>query len=114
MKSLLLILFTVFAFQMNAQEVVGDWNGVLSFQGTELRIVFHVTNQNGEFQSTMDSPDQNGFGIPTDKTTFENGKITILSNQIQMEYAAEIDKNGNLKGTFKQSGVTIPLVMTKK
>lgn len=114
MKNLLVILITVLAFQTNAQEIVGDWNGVLSFQGTDLRIVFHVTSQDGEFKSLMDSPDQGVTGIPTDKTTFEGGILKITSNQILMEYVAEIDENGILSGTFKQSGVSIPLKMTKK
>ena len=93
MKNLLVILLTVFAFQLNAQEVIGDWNGVLSYQGTDLRIAFHVTKQNGEYQSTMDRPDQGALGIPTDKTAFKDGKLTIMSIELQMEYVAEIDKS---------------------
>ena len=113
MKKLIMILLTLYAVQLNAQEVIGDWNGVLSYQGTELRVVFHVTNQNDEYQSTMDSPDQGASGIPTDITTFKDGKLTIMSTQLQMEYIAVLDENGNLKGTFNQGGVSIPLVMTK-
>ena len=108
-----MILFILFVFQMNAQEIIGDWNGVLSYQDTELRVIFHVTSQNGEYNAIMDSPDQNAYGIPTDKSTFENGKLTIMSMQLQMEYVAEIDDNGKLIGTFKQAGVSIPLEMSK-
>ena len=114
MKSLMMLLFTVLMFQMNAQDIVGDWKGKISYQGTELRVVFHVTGQNGKFQSTMDSPDQGATGIPTDQTTFEDGKLTIKAFNLAMEYTADLDSKGEtLTGTFNQSGIKLPLVMTK-
>ena len=45
-------------------------------------LVFHVTSQNGKYQSTMDSPDQGATGIPMDETTFENGKLKLVSNAL--------------------------------
>lgn len=114
MKVLMTFLVALLAFQSNAQDIVGDWNGKLSFQGTELRIVFHVTSQDGNYMATMDSPDQGAAGIPTEKVTYENGKLTIKSSDIMMEYIATLDANGEtLKGTFNQAGVSIPLEMTK-
>ena len=64
MRGLLIMLFTVFMFQVNAQSVTGDWQGKLSYEGVELRVVFHITGQSGNFQTTMDSPDQDATGIP--------------------------------------------------
>lgn len=114
MKSLIMILIAVLTFQMNAQDVVGDWNGVLSYQETALRVVFHITSQNGDYISTMDSPDQGATGIPMEKTTFVDGKLTIKASELLMEYTAKLDEKGELlKGTFNQSEVSIPLVMTK-
>ncbi len=117
MKSLGIILFAVLSFQINtqAQDIVGDWNGLLTFQETTLRIVFHVESQNGNYTTTMDSPDQGATGIPVETTTFEDGKLTIKSIGLGIEYTAELDEKGeSLKGTFNQAGVSIPLVMTKK
>jgi hypothetical protein len=114
MKSLIMIFIAVLTFQMNAQDIVGDWNGELSYQETTLRVVFHVTGQNGKYSSTMDSPDQGAAGVAMEKTTFEDGKLTIKASVLQMEYTAELDDKGeSLKGIFKQGGVSIPLDMTK-
>lgn len=114
MKGLIIFIFTVLMFQMNAQDIVGEWHGKISFQGVELRLVFHVTNLNGEFQTTMDSPDQGATGIATDKTIFENGKLTIEASALGMQYTAVLDEKGEmLKGTFNQQGVSLPLDMTK-
>jgi hypothetical protein len=116
MKSLIIVLIAVLSFQINtqAQDIVGDWNGLLTYQETTLRIVFHVASQNGNYITTMDSPDQGATGIFMEITTFEDGKLTIKSSGLQMEYTAELDEKGeSLKGTFNQAGVTIPLVVSK-
>lgn len=73
MKKVVLLIFAMLSFQLNAQEIIGDWNGVLNVQGTNLRIVFHVTGEEGAYQSTLDSPDQGAYGIQMDETTYENG-----------------------------------------
>ncbi len=113
MKNIILFLFIV-TVQLNAQDIIGQWHGKINFQGVELRVVFHITENNGTYQSTMDSPDQNAAGIATDKTIFENGKLTIEANAIQMKYTAELDSvEKSLKGTFNQAGLSLPLVMTK-
>jgi hypothetical protein len=114
MKGLVVLFLTVLMLQINAQDLVGDWHGKISFQGTELRIVFHITSQNGELQTTMDSPDQGAAGIATDKTSFENGHLTIEANALGMQYTAVLDEKGTmLKGTFNQQGISLPLNMTK-
>jgi hypothetical protein len=115
MKGLIMLLCSVFIFQIHAQDIAGDWHGKLSYQGIELQLVFHITGQNGAYQSTMDSPDQGAAGIVVDKTTFENGKITIEVSALQVIYTAEMDEKGmTLSGTFNQQGIQLPLLMTKK
>lgn len=108
-------LMTIACFQVNAQEISGEWRGILSFQGTELSVVFHITNQDGKYSCTMDSPDQGVTGIPVDNTTYDNGKLTFKAAELGMEYNADINESGNsMTGTFNQQGVSIPLTLTKK
>ena len=115
MKELMMFLFTVLSLQLIAQDILGDWNGTLSYQGIELRMVLHISGENGKYQSTMDSPDQGATGIPLDKTTYENGKLTIEAEALGMKYTADLDEHGAmLTGTFNQQGVSIPLVLTKE
>jgi hypothetical protein len=102
-------------FQLGAQNVEGDWEGKLSYQGVELTVIFHVQNEDGTYKATMDSPDQGVMGISVESTNYENGKLILISSEIGMEYKAELDESGeNLKGTFIQQGVTLPLNMVKK
>ncbi|MBK9457324.1 MAG: hypothetical protein IPO24_17940 [Bacteroidetes bacterium] len=70
MKKLLLLigicLINSFAF---AQEITGAWLGKLNV-GVELRVVFNISGSNDSLVSTLDSPDQGAFGIPSSSTTF--------------------------------------------
>lgn len=58
------------ALILNAQEITGEWNGVLSVQGMKLRLVFHVTKTDAGFTATMDSPDQGAKGIAMTAASF--------------------------------------------
>lgn len=76
MKIIFILLFTLLtSFTLTAQDITGQWNGVLKVQGTQLRLVFNVAKSDNGFISTMDSPDQGAKGIPVTNTTFDNSKI---------------------------------------
>ncbi|HMT72359.1 MAG TPA: hypothetical protein PKD16_19495, partial [Saprospiraceae bacterium] len=57
MFSILLISLLI-SIPLFAQEIIGQWHGVLKVQGTQLRLVFNVTKTETGISSTMDSPDQ--------------------------------------------------------
>jgi len=96
----------------SAQDISGTWKGALKVQGMELPLAFNISETNGVFTTTMDSPQQNAFGIPIDETTFKNNELTIIQTQAGIEYKA-ILTDGVFKGTFKQSGQAFPLDITK-
>jgi hypothetical protein len=74
--SLVIGLF-LFINTLFSQEIQGDWHGQLNVQGTKLRISFHIQKDNNTYKTTMDSPDQMAFGIPTDETLIVANKVTI-------------------------------------
>ena len=98
-----------------AQDVTGDWDGILNIQGMSLRVVFHITANGEKLTATMDSPDQGAMGIPTDETTFENGTLTIITKKLGMKYIAKLDADGkSINGNFNQNGMDLPLKMERK
>jgi len=96
----------------SAQDISGTWKGALKVQGMELPLAFNISESDGTFTTTMDSPMQNAFGISIDETTFKDNKLTIIKTQAGIEYTATYT-DGILKGTFKQSGQVFPLDLTK-
>lgn len=113
MKTVLfLIILTLTPLTMNAQEITGRWNGLLSVQGTQLRVIFNVSETDSGYTSTLDSPDQGAFGIPVTSTTFENPEVTFRIQDLGVEYTGEL-KEGQVVGTFKQGGQNFPITLTR-
>lgn len=111
-KLIFKLAFFLAAIIASAQDISGTWKGALQVQGVELPLAFNITEADGMYTTTLDSPLQNAFGIPTDTTTFEDNKLTIKQAQMGIEFTATFS-DGMFKGTFKQSGQTFPLELKK-
>lgn len=115
MKNSIIILMILFASTLKGNDMTGTWNGTLKVQGTQLRIAFNIEEKEGVLSSTMDSPDQGAFGIATDATTFEDGKLTIKMSSMQIEYIGVWNETaGSIEGTFKQGLMEMSLNLSKK
>ena len=110
--TLLLILFLV-TLTINAQDITGQWNGVLKVQGMQLRLAFNISKTTSGYNATMDSPDQNVKGIPVTTTTFENNKLAIEVTNAGIKYNGEL-KDAEIVGTFKQGGMEFPMNLSRK
>jgi pimeloyl-ACP methyl ester carboxylesterase len=91
------------------QDMTGQWNGVLKVQGTQLRLVFHIT----ETGATMDSPDQGVTGISVTTATFNNPVLKITIADAGIEYEGTLGEDGVVTGTFKQMGQSFPLNLSR-
>ncbi len=98
-----------------SQSVLGDWNGILNIQGTQLRIVFHISETGGAYTATLDSPDQKAFGIPAGETTFAENNLEIKLPNLAAQYKGKFDAAAQVvDGTFSQGGATFPLKLTRE
>ena len=57
MKKILILMIAITSSFIQAQ--TGAWEGKLSVQGTEIPLKFNITEDNGSYACTMDSPIQN-------------------------------------------------------
>lgn len=113
MKNILLLALALnFTLQMNAQGIIGNWEGILSVQGTELPLIFKITQDGDALKATMDSPKQNAFGLPTSSCKFTDGRLSISAPSLGMTFTGKL--NGDeIDGNFKQGMMAIPLKMTR-
>lgn len=111
-KIVFLQLLILTTFSLFAQDITGQWNGILQVRGIQLRIVFNITKTEAGYSSTMDSPDQGAKGIPVTATSFENTTLNLAISNAGIEYEGEF-KDGAIVGTFKQSGQSFPLDLTR-
>lgn len=111
MKKIILTIMAITISQLIlAQE--GSWEGKLNVQGTEIPLKFNFTKEADVYTGTMDSPMQNAFGIPLDKTEVVGNQITFALTQAGMKYEGEI-KGETIEGTFFQGGMKLPLSLAK-
>jgi len=107
MKKLLaaveLVLATVCLAQ--AQDIIGDWQGMLNTGMGELRIVLHVTKaDDGSLKAIMDSPDQGIGGMPVNPINLQDSKLTFMVDVIHGSYDGKLKSNGVIAGHWSQGG----------
>ena len=115
MKNLTLVILTsLFSLTIYGQNITGQWNGALKIQGTQMRLVFNISQTENSLSSTMDSPDQGAKGIPTTTTSFENSILKITIANAKIEYEGTLGQDNIIVGTFKQGGQSFPMNLSKE
>ena len=110
---MLLVAFTALSMQITrAQDVVGSWKGTLAVQGTEMSLIFTISENEGILSSTMDSPSQGATDIPMDETTLVDTVLTIHFKQAGIKYVGSVD-GVKITGVFYQAGMEFPLILEK-
>lgn len=102
------------ASNLEVNVIIGKWSGILEVQGTELSLIFHVSEEGEGYTTVMDSPDQGAMGIPTTSTTFEDQVLTISAEDMKLKFVGKLTEDGEtIKGTFNQGAMSVPLELTK-
>ncbi len=108
----LLATVIIMAITVSAQSLVGDWKGVLTVQGVELELVFHVEKAGDDYTSTMDVPLQGAVGIPIEKTVLDGNSVSFAIPMAQISVKGTIEGN-TITADYEQAGQQFPLVLTK-
>lgn len=96
-----------------AQSITGDWYGLLTVPGAKLHVVFHIVKNGSDYKATMDSPDQKASGIPLDKVSFADNKLTLDYSAANMTYTGTFLPDSNkINGIFHQGPSSFPLILT--
>lgn len=111
----ILSLFTLFCSVFGfSQEITGDWNGSLNVMGSELMITFNLSESEKVYAGTMSVPQQNAYGIPLSKVTFENETLTIELEAAGLTYVGKRNVKGEFEGVFTQSGQTFEMKLSRE
>lgn len=86
------------------QDITGDWNGKLSVNGAELRLVLHINkNADGTFKATLDSVDQGSNGIPVSAVTLKDSQLSLKVDAVNGSYEGKINAGASeIAGTWTQ------------
>lgn len=95
-----------------AQEAAGEWHGVLSAGGSELRLGLTLTAKpGGGFEGAMTSPDQTPRPMPVADVKLEGSKLSFTVPSVRGRYEATWEA-GKWVGTWNQVA-PLPLVLEK-
>ena len=108
-KLFVFILAGLISLSTFAQDITGSWNGILKVQGQQLRLVINIQQAENGYKATMDSPDQGAKGIPVDVVTFKNDTLKFEVKMIGVTYTGVLGQDKEIKGTFTQMGMSLPL-----
>ncbi|MCF0056615.1 S9 family peptidase [Dyadobacter sp. CY356] len=110
MKNTLLFTFLILIFlNCSAQDISGEWSGILKVPRGQLGLVLHVTKINGGYSATLDSPSQGAKGIPVNTVEYNNSVLKFTMTSLNAEYAGTLGADNIFKGIFKQNGQSYPL-----
>jgi pimeloyl-ACP methyl ester carboxylesterase len=94
------------------QKFIGSWEGTINV-GVNLRIGFNFKADGiGGYTTTMDSPDQSAFGIPTDRTYLSADSIFTEIEKFKVIFSGKLVNDSTIKGVFHQGG-DVPLQLKK-
>lgn len=105
-RNYLLLLLLMLASALQAQTINGTWHGQLDLQTLKLSIVFHFDPSN----PTVDSPDQGAKGIKANMDFISADSVSISMPTLNASFSGK-RTNGLIKGSFKQNGMSLPLVL---
>lgn len=95
---------------ISSQSIEGNWSGKLDVMGQSLPIVFNISKSDSAYTTTMDSPAQGAFGLPTSKTTVSGNKIEIVATNLAIFYQGKLEGD-TITGTFNQNGIPFTLTL---
>ena len=114
MKKIFLFISQILIFgSLQAQKIAGTWYGTLNVQGTNLPLVFHITQSGDSYSTTMDSPMQKAIGVPLGKTTVTGNELVIEAANFGIKYTGTyMSDSTKIKGIFKQGPNSFPLLLS--
>lgn len=98
---------------LNSEQLVGSWEGNLTFNSITLRMVFHLEqSEGGKLEGTMDSPDQGATGISISEVKIDSNTVIISIKSIGGTYTGKYNhETEELKGIWRQGSSNLPLTL---
>lgn len=115
MKRLSSILVAIAVALQGLAGIDGQWTGTLKVPqaNLELKLNFNFgTDDNGAATCTLDSPDQNAFGIPCNSVSISDSSVSVEVSSLRASFTGT-PQGDSIAGTFKQGVASMPLTLRR-
>ena len=86
-------------------QIEGYWKGELKLGMQKLEMAFDIKTMDDVLSATLDVPAQGAFGVPVDKTVFQDGQLSMTMSSMSAAYLGTL-KESVIEGTFTQRGMS--------
>ena len=109
-SSFIILILFVIGQSLFAQKIIGNWEGNINVNGTDLPIVFHFTkNSEGKVEGKWDSPKQKAMGLPFSMINNDDDSIHLDIKIILGSYEGKFISSDSIIGIWTQNGHQLPL-----
>jgi fermentation-respiration switch protein FrsA (DUF1100 family) len=100
-----LILCALLGIALRAQDITGDWHGILKSTGPEFRILIHISKaDNGALKGTFDSLDQGAKGVSLTSVTLNGSSFKFTIDVANVTYEGKVNESATtISGTWSQA-----------
>ena len=109
MRFLFICLAILFYLSSFAQNINGSWKGSIDVSGTQLPIIFHLIDSEGNITGTWDSPAQNATGLTFSSLRMTPDSLYAGINSLNSTYRGRFVTQDSISGIWQQSGMSFPL-----
>ncbi|WP_339715944.1 alpha/beta hydrolase [Cyclobacterium amurskyense] len=95
----------------HAQTISGSWEGKLDLGLQQLPLIFNFEPESEVWKGTLDSPQQNAYGIPLTSVLFDGTLLSIQITTLSATFEGTLVDN-SITGQFKQSGLSLSLTLS--
>lgn len=113
MRQILAGLILLCCNSITAQDFTGNWQGNITIGPQQLRVVFHISKTGNVHTGTMDSPDQNVYGIPVANVAVMNDSINIIIKAGIAGYKGKRSGADEMSGILSQGPMRAELVLKR-
>jgi hypothetical protein len=85
-----------------AQDITGNWQGLIPAGGKNVRLIFHVSKTGDGYPAKFDSPDQNAFGLSCNSVAFQNDSLLIGIELVKGGYKGKWNGKDAITGVYSQ------------
>jgi pimeloyl-ACP methyl ester carboxylesterase len=104
-------------FSVNAQtSISGDWEGAINIQGQQLKIIFHVEGELGNYSGTLDIPQQGAMGLNLTRAEQKSDSVffTFFTGQGNGDFKGILESDSLITGTYTQGAAAFPFEVKKQ
>ena len=99
--------------QVHENDMLGDWVGTIKLNEKNEKIVYHIFKKGKKITGTMDSPDQNAYGLELSEVSNVLKYVKFELKSFKLAYKGRFIQNDSIVGEFKQGNYTAELHLKK-